>query len=325
MAHRVRPNFPDNDGQRDEHFPYAHDVVASVMELLTVDDLRSMCHTSRRIRAVALAVIRRRFNSLLGPYVASHLMEFIDMMRFSGAVITGSIARAMITGVHGMLPLNLNIVVPYESFRLFDKFIHLELGYSAVSRKAHPAVAPAICRFREYAYRGRVITISAARPTHSLLHIILNAPTTADMVVMSAGGVAWFYPVWLRRGFAIRTRSSEFVAIDHELGLSGEHARDIRLEHDLEFTKSPCGLSCPTLWHHMEDTSFRRFVDWDRDDSVTRLFSNIDLEWRLSPECTNSRCSYRVAVMERNLYLNGAHYNEDVKYMPPEIRRRLPV
>lgn len=285
----------------------AHDVVTSVMELLTIDDLHSMCRTSRRIRAVAFAVMRRRFRSLLVPYAASHLVRFIDMMKVYEAVITGSVARAMITGLHGMLPLNLNIIVPYKSFRSFDKFILHELGYDVISKEVHPAIAPAIRRFRKYAYRGRVITMSAARPTHSVLHIILNAPTTADMVVMSVGGVAWFYPQWLRQGIAVRTRSSEFVAVEHKLGCASELPLDIRLERDLEFTQSPCGLSCPVLWHHVEDTSLRRFVDWDVEDTVARVFSSVDLEWRLSPECTNTRCPYRVAVMEQNLCLNGAH------------------
>lgn len=216
-----------------DYFTHAHDVAASVMELLTISDLHSMSRTSRSIRAVALAVMRRRFRSLLVPYAATHLAQFIQTMRYSGAVITGSVARAMITGVHGIPPVNLNVIVPYRSFRLFDAFIRHVLFYNPISSQAHPAVAPAVYRFRQYASGQRVITMSAARASQSVLHIILNAPSTADMVIMSVGGVAWFYPQWHQEGIAVRTRSSEFVASDHKLGYNG-YAHDIRIEPDLK-------------------------------------------------------------------------------------------
>lgn len=206
-----------------------------------------------------------------------------------------------------MVPINLNIIVLYHSFRLFHAFIKHELGYTSISRTSHPAIAHAAFRFRKYVYNHRVLTLSAPRPTQSVLQIILNAPTTADMVVMTAGGVAWFYPKLFREGIAIRTRSSDFVAVNDKLGFDSDLTQDIRLEPDLNFTRMPCGSSCPTVWHHVEDTSWRRFVDWDVEDMVSQVFNKVDIEWRLSPDCTNTRCPFRVAVMSRNIYTNGAH------------------
>lgn len=282
------------------------------MEMLTITDLQAVRLTCRRLRATAAAVLRRRFRFLLDPFVQSHFNLFIRTLRHSGAVITGSVARAMITGQSGIAPLNLNIIVPYHSFQLFHAFIKYELGYASISRTSHPAIAHAAYRFRKYVCNHRMITLSAPRQTQSVLHIILNSPTTADMVVMSAGGVAWFYPQWFRAGIAIRTRSSEFVPVDDKLGFDIDLTQDVRLEPDLGFTRRPCGSSCPTIWHHVEDTSLRSFVDWDVEDTVSQVFNKVDIEWRLSPYCTNTRCPFRVAVMSRNFYTNGAHDRKQI-------------
>jgi hypothetical protein len=245
------------------------------MEMLTITDLQSVRMTCRRLRAMASAVLRRRFRLLLDPFMP-------------------------------------NIVVPYHSFQSLHAFIKHELGYTSISRTSHPAIAHAAYRFRKYVYDRHAITLSAPRPSQSVLQIILNAPTTADMVVMSAGGVAWFYPQWFREGIAIRTRSSEIVAVDDKLGLDADLTYGIRLEQDLEFTRIPCGSSCPTLWHHVEDSSLRSFIDWDAEDTVSQVFNKVDIEWRLSPDCTNTRCPFRVAVMSRNLYTDGAHTRKQI-------------
>jgi hypothetical protein len=55
---------------------HAHDVAASVMELLMISDLHSMSRTSRSVRAVALAVMRRRFRSLLVRFLAFFVLTF---------------------------------------------------------------------------------------------------------------------------------------------------------------------------------------------------------------------------------------------------------
>ncbi|KAG1772160.1 hypothetical protein EDD22DRAFT_842526 [Suillus occidentalis] len=240
------------------------------------------------------------------------------------AVITGSAARAMVFGHDGEHPVDLNLVVPHGSFRTLHAFVKRDLGYRSVTKSAHPAIAPAVCLFRKYESNGRTITLSAPRPSQSILQIILNAPSTADMVFMSAGGVAWFYPQLLKQGVAIRSRSSNFVPLDCKLGYVGGVTRLMRLENDLEFTRRACGSSCPTLWHHVDDTSLRCFVDWNSEDTVTDLFGDVDVEWRLSLYCTNSHCRYRIAIMERNLHTDGAFNRNDVRYIPPEIRCRQP-
>ncbi|KAG2749911.1 hypothetical protein P692DRAFT_20730620 [Suillus brevipes Sb2] len=266
----------------------------------------------------------RRFTCLINPYVDSSLTRFIDLIRSSGAVITGSVARAMMTGHQGGTPRNLNIIIPYQSFQSLHAFIKHELGYLATSEAAHPAIATAVNLFCKYESKQRIITLSAPRPSQSVLQIIMNAPSTADMVVMSAGGVAWFYPCWLRQGISVQTRSSEFVSHNYQLGYVGDLTQDIELRKDLQFTQRACGTFCPTFWHHVEDKSLRCFVDWNGEDTVTEVFKGVDLEWRLSPDCTNSRCSYRTAVMELNIDGNGAHSSDDVRYIPGEIAWRLP-
>jgi hypothetical protein len=63
---------------------------------------------------MACAVMRRCFRCLLQPFVASSFSDFFHTLRYSGGVITDSVARAMIVGHRGALPRNLNIVVPYH-------------------------------------------------------------------------------------------------------------------------------------------------------------------------------------------------------------------
>lgn len=300
---------------------HVHDVATLVLEILTITELRVMSESSRRLRAMVGAVIRRRFHRLLLPFVGPSLDEFIHILSYCDGVLTGSVARFMITGDCGALPGDLNIVVPYQSFRFIDTFIKHELGYVTVSKVAHPAITHAVCRFRKYACDHRTITTSAPRPSQSVLQVVLNSPTTADMVLMTAGGVSWFYPQWFQDKLAIQTRSSDIVSLDHGLGYTGK--QEMMLAPDLQFTGRACGRYCPTLWHHIDDTSFRSFVDWNVEDTIKDVFGSVDMEWRLSPECTNTWCRYRIEVMARNLHFNGAFSCTHLLFMKMMRRRSL--
>ncbi|KAG2118720.1 uncharacterized protein F5147DRAFT_647870 [Suillus discolor] len=115
------------------------------------------------------------------------------------------------------------------------------LGFTPISSVPHPALAPSIGRFCRYACHERFITLSASHEGESVLHIILNAPTTADMLFMTTGG------------------------------------------------------------RHL-----RASIDWNAEDSVTNVFHNVDIEWRLNTVCINPKCPHRVEVMSLNFEGVGA-------------------
>ncbi|KAG2096023.1 hypothetical protein BD769DRAFT_1644377 [Suillus cothurnatus] len=144
------------------------------------------------------------------------------------------------------------------------------------------------------------------RPGHgeSVLHIILNAPTTADMVFMTTGGACYFYPQWFE--------ATQRVWY-HEIK-----------NWDTGFLGKSCGNLCPTYWHHVEQKDLRAAIDWNLDDSVTNVYHNVDVEWRLNTECHNQKCPHNVNVMGMNIEGVGARNRNDVRYIPPEIRLRTP-
>ncbi|KAG2145092.1 hypothetical protein BD769DRAFT_1636664, partial [Suillus cothurnatus] len=245
--------------------------------------------------------------SLNQPYLSEHEspgegggLEEIDAAvgtirdeQYEGkGVITGSIVRAMLANEDDYVRRDLNIVIPWHAFGTLHEAVVDMLGFTPISSVPHGAIAPRIGRFCIFARNERFITLSASHEGESVLHIILNAPTTADMVFMTTGGACYFYPQWFE---------------------------------DTGFLGKSCGNLCPTYWHHVEQKDLRAAIDWNLDDSVTNVYHNVDVEWRLNTECHNQKCPHNVNVMGMNIEGVGARNRNDVRYIPPEIRLRTPI
>ncbi|KIK38222.1 hypothetical protein CY34DRAFT_15193 [Suillus luteus UH-Slu-Lm8-n1] len=248
----------------------------------------------------------------------------MDALHVSNGVITGSSAHTMLMGGDTVQGSDLNIIVPHHHFQDMHAFIVHTLGYKNVSSIPHPAMRAVVAHFGKYKSNHNIITISSGQRGASILHIILNAPTSADMLFMTTGGLTCFYPQWMQQHVAIQTHTGDRVLPNHKLGSVGELLDDILVADGTDFIGEPCGNRCPALWHRIEDKSLRLSVDWDMDDSVTNIFHNVDIEWRLNTHCTNRACPYNVVAMSTNCESDGAINRADVKYMPREIQCRKP-
>lgn len=286
------------------------DIATIIIEALNIVDVASIGRTSHIMHKITHEVCRRRLKCILAPFTDGRYSLFIKALQISKGVITGSAARSMLTGDNIIVNQDLNIVVPYAGFSPIDTFVVDQLHYECTSRTPHRALSSIIHHYHQYTANHRTITVACSRPTSSLLHIILNSPCTADMVFMTTGGLTCFYPQWMRQAIAIQTRVGHLLSNDGDLGCGKKKASDIRIERDTDFLGSACGNRCPTLWHHISQKHLRTSVDWDVDDSVTQVFHNVDVEWRLNEHCSNSACRYNSQVMCSNVVSCGSVNSE---------------
>ncbi|KAG2114424.1 hypothetical protein DEU56DRAFT_919586 [Suillus clintonianus] len=300
------------------------DIAAMILDLLVITDLTAISRTCQIMRELGQEVIRRRFRHILEPFAGNHLPSFLSALRHGNGLITGSSVRAMMGYNNSSASRDLNILVPYTGFDNLHETIEHTLGFTSISRVAHPAIAASIGIFRKYKSKHRIITLSASHKDQNILHIILNAPTTADMLFMTTGGLCYFYPNFYHAGIAIESHSGNLVPNDKKLGCAGEITDEFEMEKDMSFLNRTCNDLCPTFWHHVEEKRWRLCVDWNVEDSVTKVFHDINVEWRLNRECTNSECPRCFTEMSQNCECAGASNRDDVKWIPRQIRYRKP-
>ncbi|KAG1894492.1 uncharacterized protein F5891DRAFT_1195197 [Suillus fuscotomentosus] len=272
------------------------DIAATILDMLMITDITSISRTCRMMSQLGQQVVQRRLARLLVPFIGDHLSIFLSALRHLDGVITGSTMRAMVGLDEGYTVRDLNILVPHQHFDDLDATLEQTIGFTPTLTIPHLAIAPSVVQ--------------------SVLHIVLSAPTTADMAFMTTGGVCYFYPEWFEERLAIQTRTGDLVPCNQKLGCAGELHDVFDVQRGTAFLRIPCGKQCPTYWHHVEDKHLRMSVDWDQDDSVTRVCHNIDVEWRLNTLCVNARCPHCVTVMMRNIVTTGASNCADVKFLP---------
>ncbi|KAG2360915.1 hypothetical protein BDR07DRAFT_1377621 [Suillus spraguei] len=68
---------------------------------------------------------------------------------------------------------NLNLVIPYGAFNILDKSLQDVLGFTIVSKVAHPAMAPYIGRFRIYIKDNHIITVTESKTWKVVGHAIV--------------------------------------------------------------------------------------------------------------------------------------------------------
>ncbi|KAG1843828.1 hypothetical protein DFJ58DRAFT_844244 [Suillus subalutaceus] len=298
------------------------DIATMILAMMTIADVILMSHTCRVMHRIGQGVVHRRFRSIIAPFVDSAFDLLVSALRQSESLVTGSAARAMMTGDISYDIQDLNILVPHLNFDVLHDFLMETVGYRQISDHCHPAIVQVVEHFGKYAWNCRVITLACPKSDMHILHLILNAPSTADMVYMTTGGVTCFYLQWMRQSISILSYTGNLVQWDNKLGCAGEFLDELKVEKDTQFINSDCRNRCPTLWHHTSNKRLRHSVDWDITDSVTCTFHNIDIEWRLNMYCGNNACHFNFSTMASNL--NGEGAINYVKYIPKEIRCRKP-
>ncbi|KAG2340445.1 hypothetical protein BDR05DRAFT_950510, partial [Suillus weaverae] len=149
---------------------------------------------------------------------AASCVRWEEALHISEALITGSAARAMITGDIKEEMRDLNVVVPHKNFNILEDFLTRTMGYSWISVSCHPSMTGVVKHFAKYVGDSHFITVGCPKRDVHVLHLILNAPSTADMVYMTTGGVTQFYPQWMQQGVAIHSRTGDLVPLDTKLG-----------------------------------------------------------------------------------------------------------
>lgn len=282
------------------------EVAVMILDELTIIDLHSTSRTCVLMAELGREVLHHRFRRVLDPFLHHHMSSFLSTLREAYGFITGSVVRTMVNTSSNQIPRDLNVLVPYEGFNAVDSVIRCNLGFIAISDVAHPAIASCISKFYKYTLNNKIITLSSSHHGQSILHVVLNAPTTADMLFMSTGGLCYFYPMWMHAGKAVQSHRGDLVPLDHQLGCVGASTSNFEVEEGMGFLGESCNTLCPTFWHHVEERNLRVCIDWNVDDSVTNVFHNADVEWRLNTECVNDKCPYRVTVTYANLEGVGA-------------------
>lgn len=284
------------------------DLWIHVCEALMITDVVSMGQTCHAMRKLCDSVARRRLHHILEPWAGTHAHyhAFLHVLGAEGCVITGSCALAMLMGGVMCNPRDLNLIGRAESWEVMDKFIQETLGYITIGERCHKALTCVVGNFRMYERNGRIITLSLAKSGLHILHVVFNAPSTADMIYMSGGGLSTFFFEWHQRRVAVYGHSARNVAWGDKLGHVGHDHHNWTVTHHTKFLSGPCLDFCPTLWHHIGSRKHQLNVDWDTTRSIRKVASKADIEWRLNSYCDNDECAYYITTMASNFQGCGA-------------------
>ncbi|KAG2107460.1 uncharacterized protein F5147DRAFT_653322 [Suillus discolor] len=165
-----------------------HSLLQTVYDHLPLlTDLLALRATSLNCRHVGTPIITQRFDRIVGPL----------------AVITGSCALDMLTG-EPSVRTNINFIVPYGRSTVLYTFILESLKYHRVTpnRRAHVSFESTIHTFARFQQGYNTITVTEATP-RGIFKVLMASPTTANMIIMTAGGLAAFYPKWTLAGITV--------------------------------------------------------------------------------------------------------------------------
>ncbi|KAG1838078.1 hypothetical protein DFJ58DRAFT_846201 [Suillus subalutaceus] len=113
----------------------------------------------------------------------------------------------------------------------------------------------------QYGENGHIITVSEMQIDVDVLKVVLNGPTTVDMMFMLCGGLSTFYPDLTLNHTAVRSQNGQKIAPDHSGYL---------------------------------------MVEWDcRYEFMSFLYDN-HTKWRLDVNCFNERCNFHLQATFTN-------------------------
>jgi hypothetical protein len=212
-------------------------------------------------------------------------------MHVSLAVITGSCAMDMLTG-ELTLTNNLNFIVPHGSSEVLYAFLQESLIYRCVNwnQPPHDAYKGIIHGYAMFRRGHRTITVSEATP-EGVFKLVTASPTTADMIIMMAGGLTAFYADWTLAGIALTNHTIVDPAVGKHIGcMQWPH---FQLQTDTEFLNGPCGMKCPVLWWNVAEQGMQSLtLEWDGQFSLVSFIRCSQMIWCLYEHCNNSACMH---------------------------------
>ncbi|KAG2057769.1 hypothetical protein BDR06DRAFT_969120 [Suillus hirtellus] len=238
-----------------------HKVAVMILDELTITDLNSTSCTCLLMAELGQEVLHHRFRHVLDPFLDHDMSTFLSTLCNAHGFITGSVVCTMVNTSSSKIPWDQNVLVPYEGFNALDSIIRCTLGFLPISNAAHPAIVSRISRFYKYTLNNKIIMLSSSYQGQSILHIILNAPTTADMLFMSTGGLCYFYPMWINAGIAVQSHCGDLVLLNNQLGCVEALSSNFKVEDGMGFLGESCDTLCPTFWHHIEESNLLTYLN----------------------------------------------------------------
>jgi hypothetical protein len=268
------------------------ELVKEVYDLLPLlRDVMAWRNMSHQTLAMGQSIITWQFTRILQPFVDHHIPEMSDVMSASHAVITGSCALAMLLDPEYM-PKDLNFIVAEAGFEMLEEFILDVLCYHCVQLGAchNYAFNGAVHQFARYWRKENIITVTQAT-WEGVFRVIASSPTTADMTIMTQGGLATFYSSWTLAGIALTNHTLSRHRPGQNVGCVERHRFNIR--DCSRLVDEPCGVLCPAAWRYVTKVGTESLVlEWNTSYGIGELLSQSRTMWRLAIHCQNLKCPF---------------------------------
>ncbi|KAH7905438.1 hypothetical protein BJ138DRAFT_1118468 [Hygrophoropsis aurantiaca] len=235
---------------------------------------------------------QQRFQRLTNLFFGEQFEAFpVALFRCYG-VVTGSVAREMFLGRGPENPRDFNIIVPHGVFVEIDNWL-TRLGYEEDEERAvHPHFGAHVFRFRAYQGGDRKVTVTESKGP-DVMDVIALSPTTAEMILMTSGGLIALYPDHLTSGHCLLGASGE-KDLKEGRRFGSVNGTWAKLYENTGYMTVPCGGTCPSIWRHTgTDRNILKF-EWDTRYTILRIVQSARTEWRLPIKCRNSFCDYSI-------------------------------
>ncbi|KAG2126862.1 uncharacterized protein EDB93DRAFT_1257383 [Suillus bovinus] len=275
-------------------------MVFHYLPLLT--DVVALQGLNREVDRVGAECVAARFDNILKPFIREHMAEFRLLLHTASGVINGSCVIQMLRSDGGERPNNINIIVPKDCDLSLVAFILSTLEYHQLQNTAiNYSYTKVVSSYSEFRCGPLRITLSQAF-ADNVFKVIMSSHTTADMTVMTAGGLTVLYPLWTLKGVAITNHTVLDTAPGKNVGCMEKQGWNVY--NTTSFLNEPCGPLCLTLWHNVADVGPHSFVmEWDRRFPIKSMVERSNVIWRLSDQCSNIECPYNAVINGRMCHL----------------------
>ncbi|KAH7907990.1 hypothetical protein BJ138DRAFT_1116224 [Hygrophoropsis aurantiaca] len=264
-----------------------NDICRMIKELCNMPAMVNLGNTCKTCRPMCDSVSEARFARISKRFFGERAREFRNVLHQHRGVITGSAAQVALLGEFDT-PRDLNLIVPHGHFAGMQHWL-IKCRYEAlVESGLQEDLSKFVLTFDTYHCQDEAITLSEATGP-DVLELVVNAPSTADMTFMTAGGVVSLYPELTLSWKGLIAPSGKW-----ELMLGGRfgsiNAGRFELHKNTSFYDKPCGTSCPTMWRLPRTDKSVLVVDWDKRYSVQPSMHQCKTEWKLFQTCDNKHC-----------------------------------
>jgi hypothetical protein len=264
------------------------------------------------VRELGTEIVMRRFNHVVEPFVHSDAAMLRHTMHITMVVITGSCVMQIMTG-EGITPNNLNLLVAEGGMEMLQNFLIQTLHYRCIQHGKAANYAfqdPEQC-FVTFGLGSKSIMVTEAT-SEGLFNLVLSVHTTADIIIMTAGGLAVFYLVWTKTGITVANHTLVLPATGQRIGCMKYPQWELKL--DTNFLNGPCGKACPSLWHKVADRGEQiEVLEWDSVFSIQALLEHSNTIWHLALQCKNQACVYSMSNNNAIITLPPDHPAMDVR------------